>query len=164
MLANIRQAAWAIFVGGCFGCIIDVVLAASLNAVGVSGQVPLWSLVPERVAARGLWLTTPPLLWLTARPIAAWLDAIFADGVPPAPFSRARIWKLVGLLMITAPPLLVAAGWGGLLLRITLSRSWAFEGAMFLTPALYSTPLLAVAPTVLAGTTLRELGRHLDPG
>ncbi len=164
MLPNIRQVALAFFAGGCLASVVDLVLAGLLNAVRVSGDVPLSSLLPERIAARGLWLTGPPLVWMTARPIASRLESIFADGAPSAPFSRVLIWKVVGLLMMITPPLLVVAGWGTLVLRITLARSWTFEGAVFLTLAFYSTPVLAIAPTVLAGAALHALGRHLNAG
>lgn len=144
-------------------CFVDVVLAVLLNAVRVDGNESLSSLLPARIAARGLWFTGPAVLWITARPIAAWFDNTLEQRFSPAPLARALIWKLVALLMIIVPLLLLLAGWAAALLRVTLAGSWAFEGPLFLTPAFYSTSILATAPAVLAGTTLHAISRHLDP-
>lgn len=162
MLPNIRQAAVALFAGGCLACFIDLVLAILLNTVRVSGDVPLVSLIPARIAARGLWLTGPPLLWTTARPIAAWLEPALGERFRPAPLPPAVTWKLVALLMMVVPPLLLLAGWAASAFRVTLAGSWAFEGPLFLSLAFYTNSTLAIAPTVLAGTALHRLGNHFD--
>jgi hypothetical protein len=156
---NIRNLALALAVGALVALVVDVALQNALDAVrspGARSMTPWW--VVGRVAERSLWLVFALLTWLLATALAriavsAWPGDHGVD--------RVAAFDIIGQSMIVFPVVWLLATWLVVILRITLTGSWAQDGAIFFTSAYYYNVALGYVPWAAGGLALLMFKRHV---
>ena len=152
MNGPLRVAARAFLLATLTALVVDAVLATLTGLVAVAGAgdgTPWW--VAAHLVERGRWVVVAVLLVAVAGRVAS----------PEEPPGRAAVWRWVGMAVVTAPLLWIAATWIVQATLFTLAGRWEVDGQVFLAAGYYQSLLRGYAPWLLAGATTIAVSRHV---
>ncbi len=133
---------------------VDGVLAALASLVSLGGQggaAPWW--VAAHVVERGRWVVVAVLVAAAGRRVAMRGDLVPAD--------TAAIWRAVGVAVMAAPIVWIAATWIVQATLFTVADRWDVDGQMFLASAYYQRLLADYTPWLLGGAATMAVSHHL---